>query len=101
MAFEAHGSVDEEAQTFSEAVMAVLSEELQDTVEGFRLVLVGHVMCVWRHPNKKPTWLALDQFFTGVKLEGRRAIHRNGFTPTTVLLCLLMDLQSGRTGISV
>ena len=44
MAFDAHGFVDEDAQTFGKAVMAVLGEELQDVVEGFRVVVVGHVM---------------------------------------------------------
>lgn len=44
VAFEAHGFVDEEAQTFGKAVMAVLGEELQDVVEEFRVVVVGHVM---------------------------------------------------------
>jgi hypothetical protein len=42
--FEAHGFVDEASQTFGEAVMAVLGEELQDVVEEFRVVVVGHVM---------------------------------------------------------
>ncbi len=42
--FDAHGFVDEEAQTFGEAVMAVLGEELQDVVGEFRVVVVGHVM---------------------------------------------------------
>ena len=49
--------------TFGEAVVAVLGEELQDVVEGFRFVLVGYVLCSsWtclETPNKKPTWLAL------------------------------------------
>ena len=44
MTFDAHGFVDEEAQTFGEAVMAVLGEELQDVVGEFRVVVVGHVM---------------------------------------------------------
>ena len=34
MAFDAHGFVDEEAQAFGEAVMALLGEELKDVVQG-------------------------------------------------------------------
>ena len=66
MAFDAHGFVDEEAQAFGEAVMALLGEELKDVVQEFRIGVVDHVWfgvgCVCRHPNREPTWPALDQF---------------------------------------
>ena len=66
MAFDAHGFVDEEAQAFGEAVMALLGEELKDVVQEFRIGVVGHgwfgVGCVCRHPNREPTRPALDQF---------------------------------------
>ena len=62
MAFDAHGFVDEEAQAFGEAVMALLGEELKDVVQEFRIGVVGHVWfgvgCVCRHPNREPTWPA-------------------------------------------
>ena len=45
MAFDAHGFVDEEAEAFGEAVVALLGEELQDVVPEFRIGVVGHV--VW------------------------------------------------------
>ena len=42
MAFEAHGFVDEQAQAFGEAVVALFSQQLQNVVQEFRIVLVGH-----------------------------------------------------------
>jgi hypothetical protein len=67
LAFDAHGFVDEEAESFGEAVVALLSQELQDVAQEFRIGVVGHVMfSCWmclRHPSRKPTWPALDQFF--------------------------------------
>ena len=45
MAFDAHRFVDEDAETFGEAVVALLGQELQDVVQEFRIGLVGHV--VW------------------------------------------------------
>lgn len=66
MAFDAHGFVDEQADAFGEAGVALLGQELQDVVQEIRLGVVGHVVldvgCVCRHPNRKPTWPALDQF---------------------------------------
>ena len=67
MAFDAHRFVDEDAEPFGEAVVALLSQKLQDVVQEFRIGVVGHVgvwcwMCL-RHPNRKPEWPALDQFF--------------------------------------
>ena len=58
MTFDAHGLVDEEAETFGEAVVTLLSQELQDVVQEFRIGVVGHVMfwcwmCLM-HPNRKP-----------------------------------------------
>ena len=44
MAFDAHGFVDEEAQTFGEAVVALLGQELQDVVQEFGIGVVGHVV---------------------------------------------------------
>ena len=44
MAFDAHGFVDEQADTFGEAVVALLGQELQDVVQEFRIGVVGHVM---------------------------------------------------------
>lgn len=44
MAFDAHGFVDQEAQAFGEAVVALFSQELQDVVQEFRICLVGHVV---------------------------------------------------------
>ena len=67
MAFDAHGFVDEDAEAFGEAGVALLCQELQDIVQEFRISAVGHVWfgvgCVCRHPNRKPLWPALDQFF--------------------------------------
>ena len=67
MAFDTHGFIDENAQAFGEAVVALFSQQLQDVVQQFRIGVVGHVWfvvgCVWLHPNRKPTWPALDQFF--------------------------------------
>jgi hypothetical protein len=37
MAFEAHGFVDEEAEAFGKAVVALLSQELQDVVQEIRI----------------------------------------------------------------
>ena len=66
MAFDAHGFVDEEAQAFGEAVVTLLSQQLKDVVQEFRIGVVGHVVldvgCDSRHPNREPTWPALDQF---------------------------------------
>ena len=46
-----HGFIDEEAQAFGEALVALVGQELQDGVQEFRLFLVGHVVvfvgCVW------------------------------------------------------
>jgi len=45
----------------------LVSQELQDVAQEFRIGVVGHVMfSCWmclRHPNRKPTWPDLDQFF--------------------------------------
>ena len=41
MTFEAHGFVDQEAQAFGEAVVALLSQELQDVVQEFRIRFGG------------------------------------------------------------
>ena len=80
-AFQAHGFVDEQANALGEAFEAFAGEELQDGVQEFRLRLVGHVWfgvgCVWRHPNRKPFWPALDQFFargTASPLRGSAAL---------------------------
>ncbi len=66
MAFDAHRFVDEQADAFGEAGVTLLSQELQDVVQEIRIGVVGHVVldvgCVCRHPNRKPTWPALDQF---------------------------------------
>ena len=66
LAFDAHGFVDEEAEAFGEAVVALLGEELKDVAQEFRISVVGHVVLavgwVGRHPNREPTWPALDQF---------------------------------------
>ena len=43
-AFLEHGFVDEQADAFGQAVGALFSDELQDRVQEFRVVLVGHVM---------------------------------------------------------
>ena len=42
MAFDAHGFVDEDAEAFGEAVVALVSQELQDVVQKFRIGVVGH-----------------------------------------------------------
>jgi len=44
MAFDAHGFVDEDAEAFGEAVVALLSQELQDVVQQIRIGVVGHVV---------------------------------------------------------
>ena len=44
MAFDAHGFVDEDAEAFGEAVVALLSQKLQDVAQEFRIGVVGHVM---------------------------------------------------------
>jgi hypothetical protein len=67
MAFDAHGFIDEEADALGETGVTLLSQELQDVVQEFGIGVVGHVavwcwMCL-RHPNRKPEWPALDQFF--------------------------------------
>ena len=58
MAFDAHRFIDENAQPLGEAVVTLLSQELQDVVQQFRIGVVGHVGfgvgCVWLHPNRKP-----------------------------------------------
>jgi hypothetical protein len=61
--------------------VALFSQKLQDVVQKFRLGVVGHVRfgvgCVWLHPNRKPTWPALDQFFargTASPLRGSAAL---------------------------
>ena len=47
MPFDAQRFVDEDAETFGEAVVALLGQELQDVVQEFRIGLVGHVvLCV-------------------------------------------------------
>ena len=91
MAFDAHGFVDEEAEAFGKAVVALLGEELKDVAQEFRIGVVGHevldVGCVCRHPNREPTWPALDPFCAcgaaspWVKTEGRKTIYRSRFTP--------------------
>ena len=45
MTFDAHRFVDEDAEAFGEAVVALLGQELQDVVQEFRIGVVGHV--VW------------------------------------------------------
>jgi hypothetical protein len=64
---DAHGLVDEQAEALGQAIRAVFGDELQDGIQEIRLGAVGHVMfnvgCVLRHPNRKPAWPALDQFF--------------------------------------
>ncbi len=89
-----HGFVEEEAQTFGEAVAVMLGEELLDVVEDFGVVVFGHGMCsvgcVWRHLQKETDAARPRPVFhegekaspKGVKLEGRRTIYRNAFTPT-------------------
>jgi hypothetical protein len=66
MAFDAHSFVDEKAEAFGEAVVALLSQKLKDVVQEFRIGVVGHVVldvgCVCRHPNREPTRPVLDQF---------------------------------------
>lgn len=44
LAFDAHGFVDEQAEAFGEAVVALVGQELQDVVQEFRIGVVGHVM---------------------------------------------------------
>ena len=44
VAFDAHGFVDEETEAFGEAVVALLSQKLQDVVQEFRIGVVGHVV---------------------------------------------------------
>ncbi len=44
MALDAHGFVDQEAQAFGEAVVALLRQKLQDVVQEFRIGVVGHVV---------------------------------------------------------
>jgi len=44
MAFDAHGLVNEDAQTFGKAIVALLGQELQDVVQEFRIGVVGHVI---------------------------------------------------------
>ena len=105
MAFDVHGFVDEDAEPFGEAVVALLSQKLQDVVQEFRIGEVGHGVClldVLEHPNRKPMWPALDQFFArgassplrarlatphpgGVKTEGRKTNYRRSFTPTSIV----------------
>jgi hypothetical protein len=46
VAFDAHGLVDKQAESFGEAVVALLSEKLQDVVQEFRIGVVGHVVCL-------------------------------------------------------
>ena len=41
--FDAHGLVNEEAEAFGEAVVALLGEKLQDVTQEFRIGVVGHV----------------------------------------------------------
>ena len=43
MAFDAHGFIDEEADAFGEAGVTLLSQELQDVIQEFRIGVVGHV----------------------------------------------------------
>jgi len=43
MTFDAHGFVDEEAQAFGEAGVVLVSQELQDVVQEFRIGVVSHV----------------------------------------------------------
>jgi len=44
MALDAHGFIDEKAEAFGEAVVALLSQELQDVVQEIRIGRVGHVV---------------------------------------------------------
>ena len=66
-AFLAHGFIDEEADAFGKAAGAFFIEELQNGIQKFRIALVGHfgfeLDVFARHPNRKPAWPALDQFF--------------------------------------
>jgi hypothetical protein len=126
MAFDAHGFVDEDADPFGEAVVALLSQKLQDVVQEFRIGVVGHVVClldVLEHPNRKPMWPALDQFFArsvftppgfgcarlatlafapphpgGVKTEERKTNYRRSFTPT-IIRWRMFEPASGRSRI--
>jgi len=43
MTFDAHGFVDEEAQAFGKAGVVLVSQELQDVVQEFRIGVVSHV----------------------------------------------------------
>jgi len=67
VAFHTHGLVDKNTQSLGQAVRAVLVKYLQNVVQNFRIVLVGHaflvVGCVCRHPNRRPTWPALHHLF--------------------------------------
>ena len=44
MAFDAHGFVDENAQAFGEAVVALFRQQLQNVVQEFRIGVVGHLV---------------------------------------------------------
>ena len=92
MTFDAHGFVDEEAEAFGEAVVALLGEELQDVVQEFRIGVVGHV--VWwldvfadtptgNHCGPPSTRFSRAERLhpSGVKTEGRKTIYRSRFTP--------------------
>src|SRR5208282_6465977 len=55
MALDAHGFVDENAQAFGEAVVALFSQQLQNVVQEFRIGVVGHLVwfvgCVGNTPT--------------------------------------------------
>jgi hypothetical protein len=55
MALDAHGFVDEQAQAFGEAVVALFSQQLQNVVQEFRIGVVGHLVwfvgCVGNTPT--------------------------------------------------
>jgi hypothetical protein len=82
-AFAAHGCSDEEAETLSEALVALLGAEWQDGVQKFRLGLVAHVFlgggCVWRHPNTRTARPGLDQLLA--QQAGKGAFTEMRITP--------------------
>jgi hypothetical protein len=75
MAFEAHGFVDEEAQAFGEAVVALFSQELQDVAQEFRIGGVGHLVfgvgCVGNTPTGNQYGLPSTSF-------SRAPLHPSG-----------------------
>jgi len=90
--FQEHGFIAQETDALGEAIGALFSDELQDGVQEFRLVLVGHMRLMLVVFGDTPTGNQYGPPSTrfsraerpcpfGARADGRKTIYRKKFTP--------------------